>query len=460
MKIRLYSAFFFSGLLLFGVPLFAQDSTAPKVQLTGMAAIEEGQFVKCNYQGVNGFGDPGAMPFSPWVADEYVEVGVKAAINRHFSLAVLPEIKLWDDTWDYSHLNSSTGGNNPLNQHVTVSLADAEGMASFCSGDALTWNFAAGVMPYKYDPEAKNLGEYLFRTGVHPAYVQTSFDQAYATLTGIRATAEIFQNFSVDLFLTTEMQVQPINDWSLSLLAGYKVPGLLDFGAGIMLDRVLPVSALLEKTGGGGAGTNTYHTSTGQLDTFGFGGTKLMARASFDPKGLLPADFPKIFGKEDGILYGEAAILGVQNTTAYEDSTNPNTGLQVAGHYVVDSALNFYSNILQRIPVMFGFNIPTFKLLDYLSVELEWYGWPYSSDEYYVYNFEYLLPQPTGVSTASHWKYSFNIRKTLLGNVAVSGQIARDHTRDDVSYFGYTDVNEIFQQKDEWGWWLKVQCNI
>ena len=47
-----------------------------------------------------------------------------------------------------------------------------------------------------------------------------------------------------------------------------------------------------------------------------------------------------------------------------------------------------------------------------------------------------------------------------MGNLSVIGQIARDHTRHDVYYYGNTDVDEIFQQKDEWGWWLKLQCNI
>ena len=100
MKSRFFPALFFSICLLFGAPSFAQDSTAtPKIQWTGMAALVEGQFVKCNY-----YLDPGSgvMPFSPWVANEYARVGIKAAINRHFSMAIIPQIKLWNDTWDWS----------------------------------------------------------------------------------------------------------------------------------------------------------------------------------------------------------------------------------------------------------------------------------------------------------------------------------------------------------------------
>ncbi len=457
MKFRCFYAPLIAACLFFGTSISAQDSTAPRIQWTGMAAIEEGQFVKCNY-----VGDLAPIPFSPWVADEYAEIGVKATLNRHFSLAVIPEIRLWDDTWDWTRMNSSTGAANPLNQHATVSLADAEGILSLGTTDAIAWTISGGVIPYKYDLEAKNLGEYLFRTGEHPAYIETSFDQAYATMTGLRANAEIFRNLSLDLFFTTETQVQPMNDWSLSFLAGYKVPGLVDFGAGIMLDRLIPAVPLLDKPST--SGYNTYYTSSGQLDTFSWGGTKVMARLSFDPKGLLPSDLANIFGKEDGILYGESAILGVKSITAYSLELGSN-GLPLTPHvFVADTGNtinNAYSDIWKRIPVMFGFNFPTFRLLDYLSGELEWFGGTYSPSLYDLEGFKYLLPLPDGTQyTGSKWKYSINARKTLYGNFSVIGQIARDHTRHDVYFFGNTDVDEIFQTKDEWGWWLKLQYDL
>ena len=109
---------------------------------------------------------------------------------------------------------------------------------------------------------------------------------------------------------------------------------------------------------------------------------------------------------------------------------------------------------------MFGFNIPAFKLLDYLSVELEWYGWPYASNYYYLDGFYWNLPLPKGASGSSAWKYSFNLRKTMWNHISIIGQIARDHTRHDVYYNGQADVYEIFQTKDEWGWWLKLQYNF
>ena len=109
-----------------------------------------------------------------------------------------------------------------------------------------------------------------------------------------------------------------------------------------------------------------------------------MARLSVDPKGFLPSGFKDMCGNEDFKIYAEAAILGFTNITAYKDSMDPNTGLPVPGKFAIDSSKNYYSRISQRIPVMFGFTLPTFKLLDYLSAEWEWYGWPFAPS---LYNF-------------------------------------------------------------------------
>ncbi|MGA3052371.1 MAG: hypothetical protein ABSE00_10705 [Chitinispirillaceae bacterium] len=462
--------FFFATLWLCGFVFvtltFAQDTVAPKIDVMANAAIEEGQFVKCDYTHLpNGGGSQGyireIMPYSPWLNDEYAELGLRATLNSHFSAIVEPQIKLWNDTWDWTTMGENGSASNPFIQHMTISLADAEGIYSCGSKDALAFTLAAGVFPFKYDLEAKNLGEYLFRTGEHPAYIETSFDDAYATLTGLRLNAQMLGGLSVDVLLTQETQIIPINDWSLSVLAGYKVPNLLDVGAGIMFDRLLPVSGLLDHPDTGSS--NAYYTSNGILDTLSWGGTKIMARASFDPKGFLPSDISKIFGKEDGILYTEASILGLSSFTAYSKNAS--------GNLVPDSTMNFYSDIWQRIPVMFGFNIPTFKLLDYLSVELEYYGWPYSPSLYNYENLVYTLPQPiiptlntTGQTVlytrGDSWKYSFNVRKTVWGSLSIIGQIARDHTRHDAYYAEFADPEEVFIQPDEWGWWLKLQYSL
>jgi hypothetical protein len=437
--------------------LFAQDSVnTPNINWTGMAALEEGQFVKCEFTN-------GPMGFRPWLTDVYARIGINATLNRHLRLSVIPQFELWNDTWDWTTLANNPGSTqqiqlNPLTQHAIFSIADAEGILSFGNKDAIEINIAAGVIPYKYNEEARNLGEYLFRTGEHPTYILNSFDQAYATLTGLRVNSEIFNNLSVDIFLTTETQIQPMNDWSLSFLAGYKIPGFLDVGAGIMFDRLFQAVPLLDKQADGNVGT--YLTRTGQLDTFAYGGTKVMARVALDPKGFLSQNFAGIFGKEDGKIFCEVAILGLTNITAYTHPNDTNTGQPNPNKVVVDSSHNFYSDIKQRIPIMVGFNVPTFKLLDYLSVAYEWFGDPFAPGINTEDNFRWILPEPNGVDPAnSHLKFSINAQRSW-GHLEAIGQIARDHTRHDIFSVANADQNEIFQTQDEWGWWMKLQYNF
>jgi hypothetical protein len=482
MKNRFSTLFLLCSCAFYGLS-FAQerDTVLQKIEVIGKAAIVEGQFVNSSFTRLNnGQGNSGytreTMPYRPWINDEYAQIGLKTTLNSHFSAIVSPQIKLWNDTWDWTSMGQNGSASNPFNQHMTISLADAEGMVSFGNKETFAFNAAVGVMPYKYNEDAKNLGEYLFRTGVHPAYIENSFDYAYATLTGLRLNAELFNKLSMDVLFTQETQIIPINDWSLSVLAGYKGHlafspyNFLDVGAGVMFDRLIPVSGQLDDPVFAGGAQDTFYTSNGTVQSLKWGGTKVMGRVSLDPKGFLSAGSSGIFGKEDLKIYAEAAILGTNSITAYKKAIDAQGNI-IPGQYVVDSTMNFYSNISQRIPIMFGFNIPTFKLLDYLSVELEWFGWPYSPSLYNYQNLVYTLPQPIIPSTPSspagalytkdnQWKYSFNVRKTIWGHFSAIGQIARDHTRHDAFYSSFADPEEAFLQKDEWGWWLKLQYSL
>jgi hypothetical protein len=455
-----------------------QDTVAPKIEVVGKASIVEGQFVNSSYTHLaNGQGNSGytreIMPYRPWINDELAQIGLKTTLNSHFSAVICPQIELWNDTWDWTSMGENGSASNPFTQHMTVSLADAEGIFSFASKDAVAFNAAIGVMPFKYDDNAKNLGEYLFRTGEHPAYIQTSFDYAYATLTGVHLNAKMFKNLSVDVLFTEETQIMPLNDLSLTFLAGYTIPELFDVGAGIMFDRLIPMAGKLDEPAFQGGAQDTFYHSSGTLDTVKWGGTKLMAHAAFDPKGLLPAALTRLLGKEDGKIYAEAAVLGLNSFTAYKKATD-SSGTVIAGAYVVDSLMNFYSDITQRIPIMAGFNIPAFKLLDYLSVEVEWFGWPYSPSLYNYQDLVHTIPQPIIPTTSStngttqrtlytkgnDWKFSFNFQKTIWGRFSAIGQIARDHTRHDAYYSAFADPEEVFLQNNQWGWWLKLQYKL
>jgi hypothetical protein len=504
---------------LFQASSAAAETADTKVDIGAMAAIENGQFVKSYYAG-------SALPYKPWINDEYARISLSATLSDHLRFIVAPEIRMWFDNYDWHQMGAEAFA-FPFSSHTTVSLANAQGILSFGDKESRLFEFAAGVMPYKYDNEAKNLGEYLFRSGCHPAYVVTSFDNAYAPLTGFRLSGTMFNKLSLDLLLTTETQFLPTLDWSVSLLAGYKPLPYLEVGAGVMLDRLLPVDSTRESPSGSGNEENRYFTKDRDTAYFSFGGTKVMARFCFDPKEVLNDLFPAdIFGKEDMKIYAEAAILGVTSITAYGRVLDPLTGMPVVDtingmpvdRLGVDSLRQYYADIKQRIPVMVGVNWPTHPLwasiapgfsiyllthkfdlltyivggagiasgiglwslenhiksklrLDVLSMEWEWYGWPFPLCYGDVNNFRVMYPVPPipqsypggdalAFKKTDNWKFSVYFKKTLTKGFSIIGQVARDHTHYDAYYTKYNTgyfSTEAFTLTDDWGWWLKLQ---
>jgi hypothetical protein len=429
---------------------FADIINDKKIELHGMAATENGEFVKFSY-------NQETWPDRIWLNKEYGQIYLKVTVNDHFDIVLNPEIMLWFDTYAWQIMGNNAFG-SPFTQHSTASIAEGQGILKYGDTDNVALKVAAGVIPYKYNHDAKNLGEYLFRSGASPAYIVNSFDYAYARLSGLRINSTIKKDLNLDLFLTTETQAIPTLDWSVSALIGYK-HSIIDIGAGIMLDRLFPIKGSVESPE---VETNSYLTSSGEKKYFSFGGTKLMGRLSLDPKGLLPPEVAGIFGKEDGRIYSEVTVLGTKNITAWKwYKVNPT---DVDSSLVIDSSKNYYADIKQRIPIMFGFTVPTFKLLNYLSIEAEHFSWPYP-DSYGDYStFREMLPQPTQIKNYSkqdyiddNWKFSINAKKDISSCFSVIGQIARDHTHHDIYYVTYNDLSEVFTQKDQWGWWLKLQ---
>jgi hypothetical protein len=343
-------------------------------------------------------------------------------------------------------------------------------------------------MPYKYNPEAKNLGEYLFRSGCHPAFVVTSFDNAYAPMTGFRLSGIMSKNFSVDLLFSTETVFLPTLDWSVSLLAACRPHPSVELGGGVMLDRIYSVDSTRGRPSTSTDGTNKYYSKDGKEDYYSFGGTKLMARFCFDPKKIF-SDVPStdLFGGQDLKIYGEAAVLGIKSITPYARALDDSTGLPIGSGWAVDSSKNFYDDIMQRIPIMGGINLPTFSgylnkcggwrralALDYLSLELEWYGWPYPLGYGDVNNFRVMYPIPPSVQDypggdplafkeRDNIKFSINFRKTVVNGFSIVGQVARDHTHYDVYYTKFNTgyfSSEAFTLSNAWGLWLKLPYSL
>jgi hypothetical protein len=121
----------------------------------------------------------------------------------------------------------------------------AKGTYAFGDPEHPVFSLAMGMFPYKYNPDAQNLGEYLFRAGPHPTFMTTG------GLSAIGSSGAMLQGFQarfakgalgVDALLYTETNVPPLYDWSLAVVASYAMgDGLLELGAGVNQKRLLQV---------------------------------------------------------------------------------------------------------------------------------------------------------------------------------------------------------------------------
>jgi hypothetical protein len=237
----------------------------------------------------------------------------------------------------------------------------------------------AGYFPYKYNRDAHNLGEYLYRSGTYPGIVYTTdgfqlMDDAYFETYGAHAHFSHLEGlFTQDVNLFVEPFASPVGDVTPAYEASVNLP-VFQAGFGAAYNRGISwrPSRLRPKTpdntyakvrdvvdnAAGGKDTLTIAGRLDQiaafnpLDTVKLGywnkrGLKVMARAALDFGFLLPEN---LRSPEDMRLYMEAAVLGWENQGF------------------------FYEKRSQRMPMMFGFNVPTFTLLNLLALQVEYYG--------------------------------------------------------------------------------------
>jgi hypothetical protein len=315
------------------------------------------------------------------------------------------------------------------------------------------------------------------------------------------------KKFQQDLILSSERDLPPSFDWSLGYVARYQPILGLELGGGVNFYHILPEnsaittpkntseSRLFSKDSSlyaSGEPVNPHHleymeiVAPGDTVVFSHQGTKVMA--------MFHLDFKQIFGlassfrDKDLILYGEGAIVGLKNYGT------------------------IYGRRSERIPLMVGFNFPTFGWLDYLSIEVEWYRAKYKAD-YRKLGYDNSLhikniaapqlisrKQPSAVPisaqdlagnrymidsegnfvniqtgeiipiagtdldpenlTADDWKWSINFEKTVAGHVQFSGQVANDHFVPRPVRGGLitekAGLSQIFSSMDDW----YVQCRV
>jgi hypothetical protein len=409
-----------------------------------------------------------------------------------------------------AHHMQGSGSVSSRSMHFYFKNFITESRMTYFRGDKADPSFSLtfGNFDYEYDLDAKNLGAYLFRGSVYPGFLVSGFmdpavDESKGDILGLKMHNR-WGKFSQDVIFANERSLPPAFDWSLGYVAKYNpVPGL-EFGAGFNLYRFLSANSDLTTpdlaeyrsrdsalTASGNAHPYDHYYTEGRIDTlrdasnqplidtatgkalvryvptvtYTHRGIKLMAMASFDPKKAL--GLGGRFGEEDLILYGEAALIGVQNYGSV------------------------YDNRADRIPVMIGFNLPAFGLLDVVSLEAEWYGAKYRNNISKLTQLKYSeLPSPIPVSyntydpikkngidpvtgrllkdstdaagnpvkvpgpiqvrgtaldienlTQDDWKWSLFLRKTIRQHIRFTAQVANDHFRPQPTHTKYADLD-------------------
>jgi len=239
----------------------------------------------------------------------------------------------------------------------------------------MSLNLKAGYFNYKFNPETRNLGEYPIRSVTNPLFLYNGFEYAdkHKELGALSSMVLGDNVFGWDVLFTSETSVYPLYDFSIANAVRYKPIGLIDFGAAIMFDRLIPVDE--KKTTPGLEPTRLTSTEKDfyigldpvgfereeiyrktknplQVDSvwdttivkrtvydttyYSFAGTKVGVRITIDPKWFWGTEF---FSPTDLKIYAEAGIIGLE-------------------HYK-----ELYKNMFERMPIMGGVNVPTHPLV-------------------------------------------------------------------------------------------------
>lgn len=396
-----------------------------------------------------------------WTEDGYVSLGFDAVYKDNLEMAASLGTQLY---FSYPQINIS-GSRFTKNVRQDVSIDDA--FTRFHFGDSTSSLFVAqiGYFKFKYNPDVRNLGEYMFRTGTYPVFFNMSFDFPQARLLGLHLQENVFESLKLDVLLVSST-ISPTQDWSIAGLANYDVAKLhfINVGAGIDFANVLNVynnSSFSRGFGVNGVGDpttphagNAFFIENGDTNYYTFAGTKLMGRISIDPKVFLP--WHDMMGENDFKLYAEADLIGVKN---YPDSGYTSTSATSK-----DLVAPSYDTWWQRMPVSVGFNLPTFKTIDVLNAEIEWFGAKYYNDASNVITYGSApLPWDWQDKANIHYskseiKWSVYASKSLFGgHFAIIGQIGRDHLRLPCALYDSESWAELLVTSDDWWWTLKTK---
>jgi hypothetical protein len=413
-----------------------------------------------------------------WIENAFLGLLFDATINGNMRVILNSEFY---QVFSYDMPETELGVENKMDLFWIANwiyLREVRGIYTLGDPEQFSFQVNVGKWHYKYNPEAHNLGEYLFRGNSYPTWYETKFDDPTSPLMGFLLSTNINTKIfkpQLDIMLTSETVKYPMQDWSLSGIASFKLfdfwgyGDLLGMGAGICFDRIFSKDPFYTTPSEGNPGQQNLYYADTLYDTIGidpitllpiietslaneknytFAGTKATFRFCLDPKVFF--DWEKIFTEDDLKIYAEFAVLGFKN---YPDVESP-----------ADTA-NFISNYYafreDRMPRMIGINVPIFPffhIFDVVSVELEWFNTPYIQG--YEEAFKKGWPKPVEKDIKNTKFYWSVYAKKDLGPFTFVTQFARDHMRPVVLNFNYTEWNDVLVESSHWWWSVKIQFGI
>jgi len=334
----------------------------------------------------------------------------------------------------------------------SANLPQAVGIFDF-DLDFMNLMIEMGMMEYAFNTEVKNLGNYLYRSQAYPLFLTTNLDYIYSNVLGIRLETGFLENtLKFGAMINSITLRPPFFDMNLGLFLSYNTPNkFLDAGFGICFDRLIAMDP--EKTDA----KNIPDIVEGSSLTFR--ATKMDARITLDPKVFFP-EFT-LLGPNDMKIYAEAAILGTEDPDYYPKDP---------GGYQLETDTMFpRPSLWHRIPIMIGFNIPTFKILDFLSVEFEYLKYPYAFN-WWGPNSGNPTPKIIDVQNSLRWRRNYqhrdNIKWTAYGKKSISNfDIIALFGSDHITYptfnaESHTNTEQSLRANWDWHWYLKLQYNL
>ncbi|MBN1757765.1 MAG: hypothetical protein JW863_05580 [Chitinispirillaceae bacterium] len=460
----------------FSIDTDNEAASSARLSISGAVDFDIAEFVKMrNYQG---------MTSSP---------GASATLNRIWFGHTIGILNLESKPLGFLKMRAEFEFNQYMTTRPTIDgaspnksfgqsywnafyIREGQGFFSFIDNDRMLFDAALGYFPYKYNPEVRNLGEFLFRSGTYPLYLLGEFDRPFARLTGLRTGFEYHNNdllnYKIDILALLERTINPFNTISLASVASVNMLKIIDIGAGIDFAHAIPMNSkftMVEQDEShfisDSTVTEIIDSSTSpptirifteiEYDHYDFRGIKWMARATIDPFGMVRENhgvLSDILGKDGGKVYGEYAVIGTKNYPAAAHPTTNFNAYQKSG----------YQDVKERSPWMAGITIPCWKVLDICAIEIEHFPSYYADDYYTASTHGFPLPAPLQGETydsttfVPRWNWSLYLKKDISRNVTIIAQAARDHQRAEKHPGAkqFNDYGASTVKKDEWGWHL------